>query len=327
MMICLSAVYFCWRWFRPDYNFYLMSILNSTLSCLLPLFPKWVARPFAAPYVAGETLDEAVQIVAGLNKRGFLVTMDILGEHVRSVQEAESVRDMYLELYDRIANENINSTVSLKLTHLGLEIDPVLAEKNLMTILSKAAQHDNFLRIDMENSPYTDITLKLYRRCRENYDAVGTVLQAYLHRTLDDIRKLNGPKFNCRLCKGIYRESAAIAYQDKEEINQNYLRAAKALVDGGSFVGLATHDQDLISRLESWLKEHDVPPDRYEFQVLYGVPMDGKLEALLAAGHSVRIYVPFGMAWFDYSIRRLKENPKILSYILKNTFKSRSAYE
>ncbi|MFQ6605403.1 MAG: proline dehydrogenase family protein [Fidelibacterota bacterium] len=304
-----------------------MSILNSSLSFLLPLFPKWVARPFAAPYVAGETLSEAVKIVAGLNASGFQVTMDILGEHVHSVAEAKEVTKAYLDLYDCIAREKIASTVSLKLTHLGLEIDPQVAEKNLLTILDKAQEYGNFLRIDMENSPYTDKTLALYRKCRQRYAGVGTVLQAYLHRTLKDISLLNDPGFNCRICKGIYREPETIAFQDKNEINRNYIEAVKDLLDGGSFAAIATHDQDLISQLETWLLESRIPRDRYEFQVLYGVPMNGRLEALLNAGHQVRIYVPFGRAWFDYSIRRLKENPKILSYILKNTFKSRAAYE
>ncbi len=304
-----------------------MSWLNSSLAAILPIFPKWIARPFAAPYVAGETLDEALNIVQSLNDKGFKATMDILGEHVHSEEEAIQVRDAYLTLYDRIAELRLDSNISLKPTHLGMEIDASLAENNILSILEKAKEHDNFLRIDMENSPYTDKTIHIYNECLNQYPKVGTVLQAYLFRTIEDVQSLKAPSFNCRICKGIYKESQQIALQDRQEINENFLAATKALILGGSYAAIATHDISLIDDLETWIIDKKIPNNRYEFQVLYGVPMNGRLEALLRNGHTVRIYVPFGEAWFDYSIRRLKENPNILWYILKNMFKKRSTHE
>lgn len=272
-------------------------------------------------------MDEALDIVRSLNQKGFKTTMDILGEHVQSEEEARQVRDAYCTLYDRIAEDNLDSNISLKLTHLGMELDASLAEENVLVILDKAKEHQNFLRIDMENSPYTDETIRIYHECLKRYPNVGTVLQAYLYRTIEDVESLNSPSFNCRMCKGIYKESPQIAYQERQEINENYLAAVKALILGGSYAAIATHDISLIDSLETWIKENNIPKNRYEFQVLYGVPMNGRLETLLEKGHIVRIYVPFGEAWFDYSVRRLKENPNIMWYVLKNVFKERSTHE
>ncbi len=301
--------------------------MNSSLAALLPLFPKWAVRPFASPYVAGETMNEALDIVESLNGKGFKATMDILGEHVQNEEESRVIRDAYIALYNQIADRKLDTNISLKLTHLGMEIDPGLAEENVTDILEVAKDHGNFLRIDMENSPYTDETIRVYQNCLKRYHRVGTVLQAYLYRTLDDIESLNAPSFNCRICKGIYRESPRIAIQDPESINVNFLEAAQQLILGGSYAAIATHDISLIDAMESWIRDNNIPNNRYEFQVLYGVPMNGRLEALLEHGHVVRIYVPFGESWFDYSVRRLKENPNIMWYVVKNMFKKRSTHE
>lgn len=280
-----------------------------------------MVKPFASPYVAGVTVEDAVAAVKKLNKKGFVATMDILGEHVHSEEESYRIKDDYKYLYDTIAKEGLNSNISLKPTHLGMEIDPELAKKNILEILDKAKEHDNFLRIDMENSPYTDNTIKIYQECLKRYDKVGTVFQSYLHRTIDDLKTLDSEKFNFRLCKGIYRESEKIAYHDREVIREKFIEDTKLALNGKGYIAIATHDIPLINKIEKWIIENKIPNDRFEFQVLYGVPMGNRLNQLLEKGYTVRNYVPFGEAWFDYSIRRLKENPNIMWYVLGNIFK------
>lgn len=285
-------------------------------------FPKWFVRPFAAPYVAGETLEAALDTVRELNQKGYCATLDILGEHVRSEAESIEIRDAYIRLFQGIKEAGIDSNVSLKPTHLGLEINYDLALKNLLAILNTAKETDNFMRIDMESSNYTDTTINAYQKCYTEYSKVGPVFQAYLKRTGDDIRNLNKVvNFNCRICKGIYRESPDIAFQDREVIRTSFIKAVQAVLTGPGYVGIATHDITLIDTLEKWIKENNIPNTRFEFQVLYGVPMGDRLKKLLEEGYKVRIYVPFGEAWFDYAIRRLKENPNILWYVLGNIFK------
>jgi len=301
-----------------------MNRFNTLLAGTLTYLPKWFVRPFANPYVAGETFESARDTVRQLNAQGFKATLDILGEHVASPEKARAVRDAYIDLFHTIHDEHLDTGVSLKLTHLGLELDRSLAEDNLFSILDAAQETDNFLRIDMENSPYTQATLEIYQACRKRYHQVGTVLQAYLHRTLDDIAAIGSPQFNVRICKGIYRESPDIAYQDRKQIRENFVSAVQAVIQTGGYVGVATHDLEVINRIETWFQSQSIPPNQFEFQVLYGVPMRGKLEALRDRGYTVRIYVPYGDAWFDYSIRRLQENPHIMGYILKNLFTSRS---
>ncbi|NOZ74127.1 MAG: proline dehydrogenase [FCB group bacterium] len=301
-----------------------MKGLNTVVAGTLSYLPKWFARPFANPYVAGESFSEAAQVVRGLNHRGFKATLDILGEHVTSIEEAHAVRDAYAMLFRDIEAEKLDTGVSLKLTHLGLALDRALVEENVLALGDAAKKTGNFLRIDMENSPYTTATLDIFQRCLGRYNRVGTVLQAYLRRTLDDIEALGSPNLNVRICKGIYREPVEIAFQDPEKIRENYFAAVQAVIQSGGFVAVATHDLSLITQVETWFENASIPPDRFEFQVLYGVPMQGKLEALRDKGFTVRIYVPFGAAWFDYSIRRLQENPHILGYVLKNMFTSRT---
>jgi len=298
-----------------------MKFINSILIKIISFFPKWMVKPFASPYVAGITTEEAVKKVKKLNEKGYVITMDILGEHVHSKEESYKIRDDYRDLYDTIAEENLDSNVSLKPTHLGMEIDPALAEENLLSIMKKAKEHDNFMRIDMENSPYTDSTIKIYKKCISKYDKVGMVLQSYLHRTGDDIKNLDNPKFNSRICKGIYRESEDISFHDKVKIRDKMFEDVKSILTGKGYAAIATHDIQLIDIVEKWIIDNSIPFDRFEFQVLHGVPMGKRLEKLLGKGYKVRIYVPFGEAWFDYSIRRLKENPNMMWYIVGNLFK------
>ena len=298
-----------------------MKTINSILVKIISYFPKWMVKPFASPYVAGVNVEEAVKAVRQLNDKGFVATDDILGEHVHSKEESYKIRDYYRKLYDTLSSEKLNANISLKPTHLGMEIDPALAEENLLSVMEKAKEHNNFMRIDMENSPYTDDTIQIYKKCSSKYDRVGTVLQSYLKRTKEDINNLDSAKFNTRICKGIYRESEQIAYHDKEKIRERFCEDVKLILNGQGYVAIATHDIPLIDKIEQWIIDNKIPFDRFEFQVLYGVPMGNRLQQLLDKGYTVRNYVPFGEAWFDYSLRRLKENPNIMWYIIGNLFK------
>ena len=288
---------------------------------MIRIMPRWSIHLFAKTYVAGESVEETVSVVKKVNDRGFTCTLDILGEHVQSAAEAESITRQYCDLYDVIALENINCNISIKLTHIGLALDKTIATDNLVRILKQAKKHDNFLRIDMENSPYTQQTIDLYKNCVSDYPNMGIVLQAYLKRSLEDARNLNRTGFNVRVCKGIYDERETIALKDRAAIQDNFFNITKEILSGKGFVAIATHDIPLIDRIDEWIEFTQVSSNRFEFQVLYGVPMGGRLEQLLDKGYAVRQYVPFGKEWFDYSLRRLKENPKIMSYVIGNLFK------
>ncbi len=283
--------------------------------------PKWLFKPFAQSYVAGESIDSALDVVRQLNENGFSATMDILGEFVNSESEAHQITKQYSRLIRQISQTGLDSTISVKLTHLGLEFDPILGEKNILQLAQVGKENNVGVTIDMENSPYTSTTFDLYNKTLSVHNKMGTVIQAYLHRSLEDIQKLNSPLLNLRICKGIYRESPDIAIQDRSAINDNYMDMARAMFNGSGFVCLATHDLELLDRLELLIENDRISSDRFEFQVLYGVPMGDRLEKLKTKGYKVRVYVPFGEAWFEYAIRRLKENPTIISYVLKNMFK------
>ena len=298
-----------------------MTWINSSIVSMIRIMPRWSIHPFAKTYVAGESVQETVLVVKKVNDRGFTCTLDILGEHVQSAAEAENITREYCDLYDVIAAENMNSNISIKLTHIGLALDKTIATDNLVLILKQAKKHDNFLRIDMENSRYTQQTIDLYKNCVSDYPNMGIVLQACLKRSLEDARNLNWTGFNTRVCKGIYYERETIALKDRAAIQDNFFNITKEILSGNGFAAIATHDIPLIDRIEDWIESTQVPSDRFEFQVLYGVPMGGRLERLLDKGYTVRQYVPFGPEWFDYSLRRLKENPKIMSYVLGNLFK------
>ena len=298
-----------------------MSWINSSIVSMIRIMPRWSIHPFAKTYVAGESVQETVLVVKKVNDRGFTCTLDILGEHVQSATEAENITREYCDLYDVIAVENMNCNISIKLTHIGLALNKTIATDNLVRILKQAKKHDNFLRIDMENSPYTQQTIDLYKNCVSDYPNMGIVLQAYLKRSLEDARNLNRTGFNTRVCKGIYDERETIALQDRIAIQDNFFQITKEILSGDGFAAIATHDITLIDRFDEWIESTKVSSNRFEFQVLYGVPMGGRLEKLLHKGYTVRQYVPFGKEWFDYSLRRLKENPKIMSYVLGNLFK------
>ena len=295
-------------------------MINNILASSVSVMPKWFIKLFSKSYIAGHRPKEVIDIVKNLNSQGFSATIDILGEHINSQDKTNSVTKEYIQIYNYIAKNSVDSNISVKPTHIGLDISMDLALENFKILINKASESSNFLRIDMESSINTDSTFKIYDDLFKIYPKVGVVLQAYLKRSIADIEKLAGPGFNARICKGIYKENKNIAYQDPEDISKNFLAMAKAMLAKNSYACYATHDLQLIDDLVSLTKEMDADTSKFEFQVLYGVPMKGKLDELLKSGYKVRVYVPYGPDWYDYSIRRIKENPNIAGYVIKNLF-------
>ena len=269
---------------------------------------------FSAPYIAGPALDDAVRVVQRLNRDGKIATIDVLGEEITTEAEARAIAAEYRRVFDEIRGRSLDSNVSVKLTGLGLGLSYELCRETLSEVVHRAAEYGNFVRIDMEDSSTTDDTLRLYRELRESgLDNVGVVLQAYMRRTLDDIRSLVDLKPNVRLCKGIYVEPPAVAYTDYEAVRANYVRALHALAAiEGAHVAIATHDEWLIGEALQQL------PPSYEFQMLLGV-REQRASELVAAGHRLRVYVPFGDKWYAYSLRRLQENPAMAGTIARAT--------
>lgn len=299
-----------------------MSAFDTLVVKTLPIMPKFLVWRVAKKYVAGETVDDAMKAVTRLQSWGAMATIDVLGEFITDIKEAEPTRDAYLATLDEIEKRKVNSNVSVKLTAFGLSIDEEACYRNVLAVVERAKKYGNFVRIDMEDSPVTTKTLNVYRRLRAaGYTNVGVVLQAYMRRTLDDIGSLADLCPSYRLCKGIYVEPPEIAYKDREEIRKNYMAALEKMLVGGSYVGIATHDRPLADDAERLVKRLGLSRDRYEFQMLLGV--DETLgKKLIANGHRLRIYVPYGRDWHGYCVRRLKENPKIARYVVGAMFKS-----
>jgi len=295
--------------------------MNILLTKTIPLLPKWMARQFALPYVAGETIEKALETAESVIEQGFSVTLDILGEHTQDFELSQKITEDYCSLFNQIVQRKLDCTISLKLTHLGLDINESLAVENLNRIIDSASNGNLGLTIDMENSEYTDVTLKLYNNSFKSNKKVGTVLQAYLIRSASDLEKIMSPDLHLRICKGIYQEPSKIAFQNKEKIRENFITLCQTLLEGEGFAGIATHDMKLIQYLDQWITQNNISTEKFEFQVLYGVPMAGVLEHLKEKGYAVRVYIPFGDRWYEYSIRRLKENPNIAGYVLKNLFR------
>jgi len=298
-----------------------VTIIDRAIVRALPAVPRQVVRRLSRRYIAGTTLTEACDVVRELNSQGKEATLDVLGEEVTLREEALGLRDAYRRALDTIEEEGLRSNVSVKLTALGLKLDRDLCRADLTAVVEEAARFGNFVRIDMEDSSTTSETLALYRDLREGgQDNLGVVLQAALKRTLSDVGALADLRPNVRVCKGIYVEPAEIAYQDDEIIRLNFLDALEALFDTGSYVGIATHDDWLIGESLALVERRGLKTDDYEFQMLLGVrPELG--DELVRDGHRLRIYVPFGRRWYEYSIRRLQENPKIAGYVALDTLK------
>ena len=297
-----------------------MSLLNKFVVTAMPLIPKAIVGRVARRYIAGTTLEDGVQTVRRLNQAGMMCTMDLLGEDVKDASETHQVRKNILPILRAIGQNKLDSNVSIKPTHLGLSIDQELCFQNIRTILQEARTLGNFVRIDMEDAKTTDATIGIYRRLRKDgFSNMGVVIQSYLHRSEADVRALVKEGANFRLCKGIYNESPSIAYKDRQEIRNNYLKLLQIILEGGSYVGIATHDDYLIDGAYTIVRRLGLKPTQYEFQMLLGV-RESRRDQIVRDGHRLRVYVPYGEQWYAYSTRRLKENPAMAWYITKAIF-------
>ena len=296
-----------------------MSLLDSALVRLLPAVPKPVVQVFSSRYIAGATLAEAVDCVRDLNAGGKMATVDVLGEEITREDETRAIAQAYRDVFAAIDAAALDSNVSVKLTALGLGLSYELCRENLLDVVRTAAGSGNFVRIDMEDSSTTDDTLRLYRELREDgHENLGVVLQARLRRTLDDVRSLADLSPSVRLCKGIYLEPSAVAFTDDEAVRAHFLRCLDALFDAGCYVGIATHDEWLLGESLARVSQRGLGPLEYELQMLLGV-REGRRDQLVAEGHRLRVYVPFGEHWYAYSLRRLQENPGMAGTIARAT--------
>jgi len=292
-----------------------VSVVERALVHALPLLPRATVRSFASPYIAGETLADACRVVEELNRSGKAATVDVLGEEVETLGEARALADAYVEVLDAVRERGLDAHVSVKPTGLGLEVDRELCRENVERLVRLAERDGSFVRIDMEDARTTDATLDLYRRLRaDGLERVGVVLQARLRRTLDDIASLAPLAPNVRLCKGIYLEPPEVSFTRSSEIRAAFVRCAEALLESGAYVAFATHDDALIQEAKRLVARHRLPTERYEFQMLLGV-RERAADALVREGHRVRVYVPFGERWYEYSLRRLRENPRVAARV------------
>jgi proline dehydrogenase len=296
-----------------------VALLDRAIVSALPAVPKPIVRRISQRYIAGERIDDACRVVKELNSQGKMATIDVLGEEITTPEEARHIAYAYDDVFRAIEEQGLDSNVSVKLTGLGLKLGRQICKQNLERTVRGAAERGNFVRIDMEDSSCTEDTLALYRELREDgLENVGIVLQAYLRRTLDDTMALADLTPNVRLCKGIYVEPLKVAYQDFDEVRANFIRALEALLAGGSYVGIATHDELLLTEGARLVAESGRAREEYEFQMLLGV-REARADQLVQEGHRLRIYVPYGEQWYAYSLRRLQENPKIAGYIAADT--------
>jgi proline dehydrogenase len=289
----------------------------------LPLVPKPIVGRVAKRYVAGETLDHALRTIEQLAGDGAMATMDLLGEEVRERPKALAAADEYERMLDAIAERKLDANISVKLSALGLKIDEGFCRENLDRIAAAALRHGNFVRVDMEDATTTDATLRLYREMQARHGNLGVVFQAYMRRTLADIAALPESGSNVRLCKGIYVEPRAIAFKAYETVRLNFLHALEKLLERGIYVGIATHDEHLVCGALGLIDRHRVPRERYEFQMLLGVEPELR-RILLAEGHRLRVYVPYGKDWYPYSTRRLRENPEVAKHVVRAFLAGRS---
>lgn len=300
-------------------------MLNKLIADTLPYMPKKLIWIFSKRYIAGETIEDGLKACRELNQQGVEVTVDLLGEFISNLAQAEENKNEYLRIIESFTSEGIVGNFSLKPTMFGLLIDQSVCYKYIEEIVLKAAEKNSFVRIDMEDSQCVDNEFTIYKNLRKQYPAnVGLVIQAYLRRTMDDLIDMskiysNGTPLNFRLCKGIYVEPKQIAYKDADEIRVNYLNDLKFMLDHNMYVGIATHDKFLVDEAIRYIQEKNIDKSRYEFQMLYGVTPELR-SSIVQQGHKMRVYVPFGKDWFGYSTRRLKENPKMATHIIKALF-------
>jgi len=300
-------------------------MFNKLIASILPYFPKKLIWIFSRSYISGESVEDAMRVSKEFNSNKIRVTLDVLGEFIKNLDEAEINKKEYLDLIDVSIRNSIDGNFSAKPTSFGLLIDKDMCYRHMREIVAKAASLNSFIRVDMEDSPCTDLEIELFRKLKAEFPAnVGLVLQAYLKRTFDDLKSMadlntESIPVNFRLCKGIYIEPEAISYKKKDEINQHFLEDLEFMFSNRMFAAIATHDKVLIEGSYRLIEKYNVPKDLYEFQMLYGVT-PGLRQSVVNKGHAMRVYVPFGEKWFGYSTRRLKENPKIASHIIKAIF-------
>ncbi|MEK6756663.1 MAG: proline dehydrogenase family protein [Bacteroidota bacterium] len=297
-----------------------MSLFNKLVVTAMPVIPKAVVGQVARRYIAGTTLGDAVRVVKEINSRAMMATVDLLGEDINNAGETHQVRDTIIPILQAIKENQLNSNMSIKPTQLGLRIDKELCYRNIRAIVDEARKLGNFIRIDMEDANTTEGTFEIYRRLRrEGVVNAGVVIQAYLHRSEADVRALVKEGANFRLCKGIYNESPAIAFKGRQEIRNNFLKLLQIILEGGSYVGIATHDDYLIDGALKLIRRLGLDRAKYEFQMLLGV-RETRRNEIVRDGHRLRVYVPYGEQWYAYSTRRLKENPYMAWYITKALF-------
>jgi len=296
-----------------------MGILNDVLVPVIQAMPKKVVKIFADKYIAGDSVSDAVNSVKILNSKGLMATVDVLGESIHEKSEAVLSKDENIITLEAISNNNLDCNLSIKLTMLGLNIDHEFCLEQVNKILEKAKSVNRFVRIDMEDSSVTESTIKVFETVKKKFDNVGIVVQAYLRRSEDDIKRLTEINSNFRICKGIYIEPEKIAFKDPDEIRNNFMKILRIALEKKSYCGIATHDEILIKESVNLVKELNINKDEYEFQMLLGVKENLRGEAV-AKGHRMRIYVPFGKRWYEYSIRRFKENPNMAGQVLKSIF-------
>ena len=297
-----------------------MNLGNQLILSAIQLLPRPVVKRFALRYIAGEELDDAVHVVRAINSKKMMGTIDVLGENVSTRGESLSAVGECEEVLHSINENHLDANLSIKLTQFGLKIDEEFCYSNVKRLLEIASGYNNFVRIDMENSLTTSETLKLYEKLRsEGFENVGLVIQANMRRSEEDVQRRISLKANIRLCKGAYLEPEAIAFKGKEEIRLNYLKLLKKLLDGKCYVGIATHDDFLINGAYQYIQEMNLQKSDYEFQMLYGVKSKLR-DKIVADGHRLRVYVPFGQYWYAYSMRRFKENPQMVRYVFRAFF-------
>ncbi|TNE34942.1 proline dehydrogenase [bacterium] len=295
-------------------------MINKLISKTLPIFPKSFIYIFAKKYIAGATLEDAIIECKKLEAKGAYTTIDTLGEFVKSKPQATKETSLSKDVLEAIKANSLKSYLSIKPTSLGLAIDFDFGYNNIKSIVEKAKKNNIFVRLDMENTPYTTLTLDIYRKLRdEGYENIGFVIQAYLKRSLDDLKDLSSYKPSTRLCKGIYNESPDLAYKDKERIRENYKDLLQYMIESGYYPAIATHDELLTNYAEDLIRQKNMTTDSYEFQMLLGVTESLRAK-LIENGHKVRIYTPYGIDWYGYSLRRLNENPAMVGHIIKSIF-------
>ncbi len=300
-------------------------MFNKIIAATLPYMPKKLVWVFSKRYIAGETIEDAIKASQKLNAEGVKVTIDLLGEFISDLDQATENKQAYLDIIEAFEKNKIDGNYSVKPTFFGLLIDEEVCYQNIRTVVAKAAEYGNFIRIDMEDSACVDKEIEMFRKLKAEFPKnVGLVVQAYLKRTIGDLVNMmdmqNGTsKLNYRLCKGIYVEPEDLAYKKYEEINRSYIEDLEFMFQNDVYPGIATHDKPLVDGAYKLIEKYNIPKDKYEFQMLYGVTPELR-KSITDKGHTMRVYVPFGKDWFGYSTRRLKENPKMAMLIIKALF-------